>query len=246
MASIIIGARLGRRRRRAALRLGARHGGAMICLRTALRARRPGIPPGRAPPGRRSRPRSRTSPRTRGRARRPGRSGSCGRRAAPAKARRVRSAPGSPRGPWPTAARSRSAISTPGSSWSSLAEHLAPGPDDDANGPRCRGRPRGRRPGPAARTKAPVSMARARSSISQCASPVGRVKAAGTVITSRPGLGQGAVEVRGSACRSRWSGRAAPAACRPPRAALARRIDRGLSRSVSPVGRSTSNMWSLS
>jgi hypothetical protein len=37
-----------------------------------------------------------------------------------------------------------------------------------------------------ASTKAPVSMARARISTSQCAAPVGRVKAEGMVMTSAP------------------------------------------------------------
>jgi hypothetical protein len=54
------------------------------------------------------------------------------------------------------------------------------------NDPRCRGRPRAKPPWAAARTKEPVSMARARSRISQWASPVGRVKAAGTVIDLPP------------------------------------------------------------
>jgi hypothetical protein len=47
-----------------------------------------------------------------------------------------------------------------------------------------------------ARMKAPVSMARARSRVSQWASPVGTVKAAGTAIMAAPGPGQRPVQLR--------------------------------------------------
>ena len=54
-----------------------------------------------------------------------------------------------------------------------------------------------------ASTKAPVSIARARSSACQCARPVGTVKAAGTVRTSRARPGRGRGRDGGSAGRSR-------------------------------------------
>src|SRR5690606_5474296 len=84
-----------------------------------------------------------------------------------------------------TASMSSSANSTPGASWSSLAT-------TSPHGPTMVDRPQVRRPSSCsppwagARMKQPVSMARARSRVSQCASPVGTVKAEGTAIIAAP------------------------------------------------------------
>ena len=65
-----------------------------------------------------------------------------------------------------------------------------------SSGPRCRGRPRGKPPCAAAMTNEPVSMARARSSTSQCASPVGRGEGGRRGDHRRSGQGQGAMQGR--------------------------------------------------
>ncbi len=73
----------------------------------------------------------------------------------------------------------------------------APCPTDrpPANGRRSSGRPRRRPTCAAATTNTPASIARARISTCQCASPVGTVKAAGIERTVRPALLSAGVEI---------------------------------------------------
>ena len=88
-----------------------------------------------------------------------------------------------------------SARNTPGSTPPS-AEDLAPGVDDQRMRRRSRACSRACRLAPRRTRSSRFSMARARSSVCQCASPVLLVKADGTVRNDAPASGQRAIERR--------------------------------------------------
>ncbi len=94
------------------------------------------------------------------------------------------------------------------------ARRPCPSSRRSANRRRSRGRSRGIPTGPAPPSWQRFSIARARSSISQCARPVGRRERGRQAEPLGPERRAGGGTVRGSACRSRPRGRAGPRACR--------------------------------